>query len=141
MRLNDWGRIVQDEWDKSAQIRKEIELDAFVIMPNHVHGIIAIAEPVGRATGRSPLVGPGKRSVGAFVGGFKAAVTQRINGARGTPGVSVWQRNYFEHVIRNEDSLHRIRQYITDNPMRWEFDRENPAAQHPEANYTWRDER
>lgn len=140
MRLNDWGRIVQDEWDRSAQIRKEIELDGFVMMPNHVHGIIVIADGAGRATSRSPLqVGPAKRSVGAFVGGFKAAVSQRINGARGTPGVAVWQRNYFEHVIRDEDSLQRIRQYIGDNPARWEFDRENPTAQHPEANYIWRD--
>ena len=100
---NVFGQIVLNEWEKSGQIRKEIELDAFVVMPNHVHGIIVIAARMGRATGRSPLqVGPAKRSVGAFVGGFKAAVTQRVNGTRGMPGVSVWQRNYFEHVIRNE---------------------------------------
>ncbi len=142
MRLKDWGRIVQEEWKNSAPIRHEIELDAFIVMPNHVHGVIAIAEGSGRATGRSPLqFGSTKRSVGAFVGGFKAAVTKRINALRGTPGTSVWQRNYFEHVIRNEDSLNRIRQYIADNPMRWEFDRENPGALDPEAKFAWRDER
>jgi len=139
---NVFGQIVLNEWEKSGQIRKEIELDAFVVMPNHVHGIIVIAAGMGRATGRSPLqLGPAKRSVGAFVGGFKAAVTQRINGTRGMPGVSVWQRNYFEHVIRNEASLNRIRQYIADNPMRWEFDRENPGTLDPEAKYAWRDKK
>jgi len=50
----------------------------------------------------------------------------------------LWQRNYFEHVIRNEESLHRIRQYVLDNPARWEFDRENPAASKPESEYIWR---
>ncbi len=140
MRPNDWGQTVQDEWAKSAQIRKEIELDAFVVMPNHVHGVIIIADGMGRATGRSPLQsGPSGRSLGAFVAGFKAAATKRINTARGSPGEPIWQRNYFEHVIRSEDSLQRIRQYILDNPMRWEFDRENPAALKPEAEYAWRE--
>jgi putative transposase len=129
MRSNVWGQTVQDEWEKSAQIRKEIERDAFVVMLNHFHGIVVIAAGAGRATGRSPLQsGPAKGSLGAFVGGFKAAVTKRINESRGSPGTPVWQRNYFEHVIRNEDSLNRVRQYILDNPMHWEFDRENPAG-------------
>lgn len=139
IRLNDCGQAVQDEWEKSAQIREEIELDAFVVMPNHVHAIIIITDGSGRATGRSPLQsGPAKRSLGAFVGGFKSVVTKRINESRGSPGTPVWQRNYFEHVIRDGDSLNRIRQYILDNPTRWEFDRENPAALKPEAEYTWR---
>ena len=140
MRLNDLGGVVEDEWENSALIRQEIELDAFVAMPNHIHGIVVITAPAGRATSRSPLQsGPIPRSLGAFVGGFKAAVTQRVNVERGTRGVSVWQRNYFEHVIRSEDSLKRIRQYILENPARWEFDRENPGARQPEAKYAWRD--
>jgi len=109
------------------------------VMPNHVHGIVVIAAGAGRATGRSPLQsGPSRRSLGAFVGGFKAVVTKRINESRGLPGAPVWQRNYFEHVIRSEDSLNRIRQYILDNPLRWEFDRENPAVVKPELEYSWR---
>ena len=137
--MNDRGQTVQDEWEKSAQIRDEVELDAFVVMPNHVHGVVVITDRPGRATGRSPLqFGPAKRSVGAFVGGFKSVVTKRINETRGAPGTPVWQRNYFEHVIRDEDSLNRIRQYINDNPARWEFDRENPAALKPESEYSWR---
>ena len=138
-RSNNRGQIVQDEWEKSAQIRKEIELDAFVVMPNHVHGIVVISATAGRATGRSPLQsGPSRRSLGAFVGGFKAVVTKRINTSRGFSGISVWQRNYFEHIIRNEDSLNSIRRYILDNPLRWEFDRENPSALKPETDYAWR---
>jgi putative transposase len=87
-----------------------------------------------RATGRSPFPsGPSKRSLGAFVGGFKSAVTTRINQLqlRDTPGVPVWQRNYYEHIIRNKESLNRIREYIADNPIRWEFDAENPDAKTP----------
>ena len=139
IKLNDCGQTVQDEWEKSAQIRKEIELDAFVVMPNHVHGIVVITDRMGRATGRSSLQsGPAKRSLGAFVSGFKSVVTKRINAFQGLPGTPVWQRNYFEHVIRDENSLNRIRQYVLDNPARWEFDRENPATLKPESDYTWR---
>jgi putative transposase len=132
MRLNPWGQEAKAEWEKSAQIRIEIEMDAFVVMPNHVHGIIVIAGAPGRATGRSPLQsGPTRRSLGAFVSGFKFAVTKRIRELRHTPGVSVWQRNYYEHIIRNEESLNRIRQYILENPARWELDRENPSGRLP----------
>ena len=84
------------------------------------------------ATHASPLqrpAGPSKRSIGAIVGSYKSAVSKRINALRGTPGVSVWQRNYYEHVIRNESTLNRIRQYIADTPARWVEDPENPARQ------------
>lgn len=138
-RSNDWGQIVQDEWDRSALVRREIELDAFITMPNHVHAIIVIPDAMGRATGRSPLQsGPAKRSLGAFVGGFKSAVTKRIKALRDSLDTPIWQRNYFEHIIRNEESLNRIRQYIFDNPVRWEFDRENPFAATPERKDVWR---
>jgi putative transposase len=138
-RSNDWGQIVQDEWDRSALVRREIELDGFITMPNHVHAIIVIPGAMGRATGRSPLQsGPAKRSLGAFVGGFKPAVTKRIKELRGSLDTPIWQRNYFEHIIRNEESLNRIRQYIFDNPVRWEFDRENPFAATLEPKDVWR---
>jgi REP element-mobilizing transposase RayT len=88
---------------------------------------------------RSPLQsGSTKRSLGAFVGGFKSAITKRIGELRGLPRTPVWQRNYYEHVVRNEGSLHRIRQYIGDNPARWEFDQENPLAMQPESADAWR---
>ncbi len=128
-RLNDAGRIVAEEWMKSADIRNEIELDAFVVMPNHVHGIIFINRrgdrPVAPTTGLVPS-GPKPKSVGSFVGGFKPIVTKRINKLRGAQGAKLSQRNYYEHVIRDEDDLNRIRQYILDNPARWDEDKNNP---------------
>jgi putative transposase len=76
-------------------------------------------------------------SIPTVIRSFKAAVTREIN-ALGRTHAAVWQRNYFEHVIRNEESLARIRQYILDNPARWEFDRENPLALQLEAKDAWR---
>ncbi|MFA5056129.1 MAG: transposase [Dehalococcoidia bacterium] len=128
MALSDVGRVVEEEWMKSADIRKEIELDAFVIMPNHIHGIIVIANdcrgvwlyaPTG--TLRSP-----SRTIGALVRAFKSACTIRINDMRNSRGTPVWQRNYYEHVTRDEDDLNRIRQYVIDNPARWAEDENNP---------------
>lgn len=128
MKLSGFGTIVQDEWRRSVFIRPEIELDAFVVMPNHVHGIIIITEM--RAHGRAPLqpdwFNRKPRSLGSFIAGFKSTTTKRINIIRGTPGVPVWQRNYYERVIRNEAELNAIRQYIADNPRQWDWDRENP---------------
>ena len=140
MVLNAMGEIVWDEWFRSAQIRAEIELhvNEFGVMPNHVHGIIWIVSGIdgthGRwvgAHGRAPLhtgrqLRRPPRSLGAFIAGFKSAVTKRINELRGTPGAPVWQRNYYEHVIRDDASLYRIREYIATNPLRWHLDRENP---------------
>ncbi len=130
MVLNAYGRIIWDEWFRSVEIRHEIELDEFVAMPNHIHGIVIIHDgnAVG-ATGRSPLQpprGPSKRSLGAFMAGFGSAITKRINQMRHTPGVPFWQRNYHEHIIRDEKSLNNIRRYIRANPMMWAYDTENP---------------
>ncbi|MEA3365412.1 MAG: transposase, partial [Candidatus Hydrogenedentes bacterium] len=129
MQLNKWGEVAHEEWFRSQQIRYEIRLDPneFVVMPNHIHGIVCICEDhVVGATGRSPLPthvsnprGPISRSLGAFIAGFKSAVTKQINQLRGRPGIPVWQRNYFEHIIRNENELSRIREYIISNPSNW----------------------
>ena len=132
MILNEFGKIVYDEWFLSVKIRNEIELyeNEFVVMPNHIHGIVWInadnilhnGNIVG-ATGRSPLqYGPPKKSLSSFVAGYKSAVTKQINQFRKTPGVSVWQRNYYEHIIRNEIELNKIRNYILNNPHNWETD-------------------
>ncbi len=128
MRLSKFGKIAQGEWLASADIRQEIRLDVFMVMPNHIHGVIWLVDDDVGATGRSPLPpqGPKPRSLGAFVAGYKSAVTKRINRIRGTPGFPVWQRNYYDHIIRNEDELNRIREYIANNPLRWHLDRENP---------------
>lgn len=134
MRLNDHGEIVREEWLRTAQMRPNVTLDAFVIMPNHVHGIIILHErttPDGRGTlQRAPTLEhfgkPTSNSIPTIVRLFKSATTKRINIARTMPGIAVWQRNYYEHIVRDEGSLNRIREYIETNPWQWAVDRENP---------------
>ncbi len=128
MLLSTYGEIVQGEWLRTSQIRREIEQDEFIVMPNHLHGIVVIreGEPVG-AHGHAPLH-RAPRSLGTLVGGFKSAVTRRINEIRHTPRVLVWQRNYYEHVIRGERDLAAVRQYIADNPAKWARDPENVGS-------------
>ena len=135
--LTDIGKIVEEEWVRTAEVRAEVELDAFVVMPNHVHGIVVIAGPTAvGAHGRAPLRQPEDgttlvrrpRSLGALVAGFKSACTTRINALRDHPGVPVWQRNYYDRIIRNEAELNRTHRYILDNPAHWHEDPENPAV-------------
>ena len=127
MRLNELGQVVEMEWLKTAEIRDNVELDEFVVMPNHIHGIVVITESHVGATGWSPLpTGPAPKSLGAIIAGFKSVVTKCINEMRHTPGIPIWQRNYYEHIIRDEDDLHQIQLYIVNNPLRWELDSENP---------------
>ncbi|GGA26730.1 transposase [Okeania sp. KiyG1] len=146
MQLNQLGEVVAEEWERSAQIRQEIELDYSVIMPNHLHGIVVINNvgannPVG-ANGRSPLhdhfvsrhqtpLRMKPRSISSLMAGFKSAVTKRINqiryhGEQLATSAPVWQRNYYEHIIRNETSLNQLRQYIIENPLKWEIDQLHP---------------
>ncbi len=126
--LNDLGRIAAEEWLKSAQVRSEVQLDAWIVMPNHIHGIVMLNDE--RKGTERPVApgGPHARSLGALMAGFKSSVTKRINSFRGTPGAAVWQRSYYDHVIRNQSSLNRIRQYIGENPVRWPEDPENPVV-------------
>lgn len=127
MRLNDAGKIVAAEWLNTAEIRAEIELDEWVIMPNHVHGILVISgrgdRPVHKGDRPVAPTGPKARSIGAVMAGFKSVVTKRVNELRRTPGAKLWQRNYWEHIVRDEIDLHRIREYISNNPGRWEMDK------------------
>ena len=144
MQLSNCGRIVSEEWIRTGEIRENIELDTFVVMPNHFHAIALIVEEhsgtvrhastwtpvvdssVG-ATCRSPIPkGPAARSIAAVIAGFKSATATRINQLRGTSGARVWQRGYYEHVIRNEADLQEIREYIANNPLEWDLDEDNP---------------
>lgn len=130
MRLNVFGEIAREEWFRTGQIRPNVELDAFVIMPNHIHGIIVIRGNVGATRQVAPTkhpAGPVSGSIGAIVGQFKSITAKRINELRGTPRVPVWQRNYYERIIRDELALARIREYIANNPRQWALDRENPS--------------
>jgi len=130
--LNPLGRVVEEEWLKTAIIRPDVVLDEYVVMPNHVHGIIMITKH-GRGTmHRAPTTErfgkPVLGSLPTIVRAFKRAATKRINHLRGTPGLPVWQRNYYEHIIRDDAGLNRIREYIVYNPQRWHLDRYNPDA-------------
>jgi len=164
VRLNAFGQAVAETWLWLATQYGYVELDEWVVMPNHLHGIVVItdtdngcptdgggvgggsrtAPTVIGATGGGDGVGGGSRTaptviastapmvkrkpLGRLIGAFKTVSTKRINEYRGTPGVVVWQRNYYEHIIRDERSLNRIREYIAANPLRWHLDRENVHA-------------
>jgi len=127
MILNDFGKLAASEWLLSGQIRQEIELDEWCIMPNHFHGIILLKENKQRGLLSGTCVNGIDRkpkSLGSLVAGFKSSVTHKINERRGTPGIPVWQRNYYDHIIRDEEDLNRIQEYIINNPLKWEIDRE-----------------
>ena len=140
MVINEFGNIVKEELLKTKEIRNNVDLDYYVIMPNHLHSIIIINgrgelnSPKGlNSTGNNE---PGRiqyaptndkfnspsQSLGAIIRGFKSVVTNRIRELTGDPELKIWQRNYYEHIIRNEIDLHSIRSYIELNPLKWELD-------------------
>ncbi len=141
--LNESGTFAQEQWLKTAVLRQNVTLDKFVVMPNHIHGIIILDSLHWGTARRAPTEivhgyerraltpeGFGKPladSIPTIVRAYKSAVTRCINESRKTPGAPVWQRNYYEHVVRDEDDLNRIREYIEYNPVRWEEDEENPS--------------
>lgn len=159
MRLGDAGRIVDNTWNDLPHHYVQVDLDAFVIMPNHIHGIIVINnvgagfKPARPGTPAQSGAQPESESGAGFKpatewAGFKPAPTmtkrhglpeivrafktfsaRKINALRNTPGTPVWQRNYYEHIARNESELDRIRQYIADNPANWDRDREDEPWQ------------
>ncbi len=147
LRLNPLGEIVRAEWFKTAELRPYVRLvnREFVVMPNHVHGIIWIVDDdddVGARCRRAPTTieqfgNPISGSIPTIVRAFKSAVTKRIDDARGTPGAPLWQRNYYEHIIRDDNALHRISEYIATNPLRWQLDRENPVRVGTDEFDTW----
>jgi len=113
VRLNEFGILVKQTWDSLPMHYGGIDLDAFIIMPNHVHGIIILAdEPETR------------RGIREIVRGFKTFSARRVNERAGKRG-ALWQRGYYEYVIRNEKALNRIRDYIANNPARWAEDPDN----------------
>ena len=166
MQLSPFGVIVRDEWLKTSEMRKNIEMDEFIVMPNHFHGIIVIDDgDIGRdalprvqdkeeSTGTLDLLGTGtldllstgtlqraptsaptreqfgkptSNTIPTIIRGFKAAVTKQINTIQINAGKynlpeRIWQKNYYEHVIRNEVSLNKIREYIINNPLNWKED-------------------
>lgn len=141
MMLNDCGEIVLACWEDIPRHFSNVGCDLFVVMPNHVHGILVVVGAVG-AKPKETTVGtryivslrqnsprefgkPQPGSLSTIIGTFKAAVTRKINRLRDTPGAPVWQGRFHDHIIRDEDDLNHHRQYILTNPTRWEVDREN----------------
>ena len=114
VRLNALGRLADGCWTAIPNHFPEVQLDEFVVMPNHIHGILWLREQRAESY---PRQGP---PLPTIIGSFKAAAARQA-------GVTLWQRNYFEHVIRSEKTLNRIRQYIADNPQNWSTDPENRA--------------
>jgi len=145
MHLNPLGQIVATEWLKTPQIRPNFGLDEWVIMPNHIHGIVTIdlpnpPHPVGAHSRapmpRAPLPDISRRhgiahrrpkSLSSFIAGFKSATTRQINSQRNASGTPLWQRDFYEHIIRDETSLRQIQQYIQNNPTSWQNDQLHPA--------------
>ena len=159
--LSEFGRRVRAEWFRAPGFHRaaQVEPDEFVVMPDHVHGIVWLADigageasaagcldipkirgagigageasaaghldkPKIRGADASPLPlprnGTAAGSLGAILQNFKSITTRKINALRGTPGQQVWQRNYYEHIVRSSAELDRIRAYIRDNPLRWD---------------------
>jgi putative transposase len=137
MILNNYGQIVADSWKDLAGHFSWIALDYFTVMPNHFHGIIFIVgagspRPDSKAAEEFAVRGGGtpplRPRLGQIVGYFKYQAARRINEARKTAGDKLWQRGYYEHVIRDDEALNRVREYIAANPRRWQLDRENPQG-------------
>jgi REP element-mobilizing transposase RayT len=143
MKLNNAGRIAQEVWEELPARFPQVGIDGFIVMPNHIHGILmvgaqfiapsdspfdVIKNPARSVIGRAP-------ALGEIIRAYKAISTRKIR-----PTVKAdfrWQRNYYEHIVRNEESLNRIREYILNNPIQWDVDRENPAATTPEPENAW----
>ena len=157
MKLNNFGIIVNDEWIKSAQIRRELFIDEFIVMPNHLHGIVIIKNMAGQSmelsrslvethcraslctvnshraeknkSGQSKLYRKPK-SISSFIAGYKSAVTTKCNNILENQNKPVfdrykrlWQKNYHDHIIRNEKEYWRIKNYILNNPQNWDEDK------------------
>ncbi len=112
MRLNYIGKIVGEEWQRLEFRFPGVVIDAYVVMPNHFHGILVFAHAL-----ISKVSGP--LTLGEVIGQFKSRVNKRLK-----PEGPIWQRNYYEHIIRNQEDMERIRAYIEDNPRRWEEDKD-----------------
>ena len=131
--LNETGEIAEQWWLKLENRFPNITLDYHVTMPNHIHGIIIMSEEsVVGAIHELPLprdrMDRRRMLIPKVIGYFKMNSAKHINRLRESPGFPLWQRNYYEHVIRNEEELSRIREYILNNPLKWDLDRENPLS-------------
>lgn len=129
--LSEFGKIALTDWDAIPTHYGQVELDCFVVMPNHVHGILIIHDAANQSGVGKPtpytaesvgagLVPPAKPlSLPQVIGGYKSGVARRINALRKQPGTVLWQRTFYDHIVRSERELDQIRLYIEANPARW----------------------
>jgi REP element-mobilizing transposase RayT len=129
MHENSFGRLARKEWKNLSQRFSNVVLDEFVVMPNHIHGIIIILAVDTQngitATSNETFGQPVPGSIPTIVRAYKAAVTRRARRMVNDPKIQIWQRNYYEHVIRNDRGLQAARLYVQENPMNWVRDQEN----------------
>ena len=131
--INQYGAIVRDVWESLPNIVSDIDLDEYVIMPNHFHAIISInksleSTEVYKDLDIDDIKARRKMILPKLVGRFKMLTAKAINNAREIEG-SFWQRNYYERVIRNEEDCQIVRQYIINNPIQWELDEHYQGSQ------------
>jgi putative transposase len=132
IQLTPYGEIVEQELQRTSEIHQHTEVFDYVIMPNHIHFVLLIENPIPRGLPKGPstLRGFHETQIGSMpiiVRNFKAAVTSRIRKTANLLDAKIWQRGFYEHVIRNEKDLTRIREYIQNNPLLWHLDAENPS--------------
>jgi len=132
IRLNDHGHIAGKSWKWLSRQYGYVDIDEWIVMPNHLHGILIINDD-GRGGSQckggsrtAPTETMNRKTLGRLIGAFKTVSSKQINLIRNTPGHPVWQRNYYEHIIRSEEEMNRIRKYIVENPAKWSDDEGNP---------------
>ena len=142
MRLNELGQIIADSWNWLSDQYPYVSLDAWIIMPNHLHGIIVITDEDNDASTNDGGLGSRtapttpitkRKPLGRLIGAFKTVSTKSINVLRCTHTAVVWQRNFYEHIIRNRRALDAIRHYIENNPQMWPYDIDNLIAERPSS--------
>lgn len=140
IQLTEYGRIVTEVWFQNAARNSQVKLDngEFVVMPNHVHGLIRLIPEQESETARhnpfddyGPFNRPLPNILPAFIRTFKAAVTERLVGLWPKPGLSFWERSYEEQLVHGEAIIKRIRHRIQINPYRWETDPLHPSSPSP----------
>lgn len=127
--LNEIGHIVENEWLKTEEKRKNVKLDEYKVMPNHFHGIVFIDYKIVGIDCNQSLhkFGPQANNLFAIIRGFKGAVTNQIK-IKFKTDRPIWQTRFYDRIIRNEKELEKIRLYISSNEGNWPNDIENPIA-------------
>ncbi len=119
VQLNELGQIADNCWKQIERVRSGIAIDAYIVMPNHIHGILHFSTDAALANAPAAAHDLAAGSLGVILGQYKSIVTKHSQFLRSPPTRPIWQRNYYDHIIRSTASLEKIRQYIVENPARW----------------------